>query len=118
MIKIDFIGNGDDGLANRQTGKKAALTGNAREALETFCLGIEFARKSLPFSVSLQSRIIDTDDEDSIRVPQHTKVQVQICGGGEAAVKAGVEKICNTARGAGLMCGCKAEIGFDGGLVL
>ena len=46
-IEINFIGQNDDGLAERQTGKAATINGNALEALEMFNIALEFNRKKL-----------------------------------------------------------------------
>ena len=37
-VELEFLGLEDDGLASRQTGIVTHLAGNAREALEAFCI--------------------------------------------------------------------------------
>ena len=63
-MELTFIGIHDDGLAERQTGKSASISGNAREALEMFYIGLEFNKKRLHPSVKYRSQILTTGDDE------------------------------------------------------
>lgn len=108
-IEINFIGQNDDGLAERQTGKAATISGNALEALEMFNIALEFNRKKLHPSAYYNSQILDTGDSNEIKVPAFTKIRFYVYGNTEEIVKDSVEKICNTAYGTALMAGCEAD---------
>lgn len=114
-VDIEFFGKNDDGLAARQTGKSAGIGGNAREALEAFCFGLEFARKNLHPSVYFRSRITDTGDVDMIRIPRHTSMHLRVYGNTQAIMRDSMEKIYQAAHGAALMTGCSVRASYDTG---
>ena len=114
-VDIAFFGSEDDGLAARQTGKAAGIGGNAREALESFCLGLEFTKKYLHPSVYYHTRIVETGDEDMIRVPRHTAIHLRVYGNTQAIMRDAMERIYQTARGAALMTGCRVKASYDVG---
>lgn len=114
-VDIEFFGSEDDGLAARQTGKAAGIGGNAREAMESFCLGLEFTKKYLHPSVYYRTRIMETGDADMIRVPWHTAIRLRVYGNTQAIMRDAMERIYQTARGAALMTGCRVKASYDVG---
>ena len=114
-VEIEFFGSEDDGLAARQTGKAAGIGGNAREALESFCLGLEFTRKYLHPSVYYRTRILETGDQDMIQVPRRTTIRLRVYGNTQAILRDAMERIYQTARGAALMTGCRVKASYDVG---
>lgn len=108
-IELTFMGVNDDGLAERQTGKSASISGNALEALEMFNIGLEFNKKRLHPSSRYQSQILSTGDSDMVRVPKMTKIKFVIFGNTKEILEYTIEKIYDTAYGAALMTGCKVE---------
>lgn len=108
-MEITFLGVDDDGLAERQTGKSATISGNALEALEMFNIGLEFNKKRLRHSASYKTQILSTGDRDMISVPKITRIRFMIYGNTEEIVKDTIDKIYKTAQGAALITGCKVK---------
>lgn len=77
-VQVEFTGLCDDGLAQRQTGKALSKNGNALEALEFFTLGLAYGNKDIFDKVGYETRIMETGDEDMVKVPELTKILVTV----------------------------------------
>ena len=108
-IRAVFTGVKDDGLAERQTGKANSKMGNALEALEMFQIILEFAMKRLPTGTFFTARIFETGDEDMVKVPEHTEIELNLYAEYRDKLEAMEKLLEDGARGAALMAGCRAE---------
>lgn len=107
-----FTGVQDDGLAQRQTGKSLTKNGNALEALETFITGAEYARKTLPAGTGFATHILETGDEDMVKVPEAASVKVKMYGDSAGDIEEGMNKLCRVALGASESTGCRFAVRF------
>ena len=105
-IRAVFTGVKDDGLAERQTGKANSKMG---KALEMFQIILEFARKRLPTGTFFTARILETGDEDMVKVPEHTEIELNLYAEYRDKLEAMEKLLEDGARGAALMAGCRAE---------
>jgi aminobenzoyl-glutamate utilization protein B len=110
VLTLDFVGTKDDGLAQRQTGRSSSILGNALEALEMFCIALEFNKKTIPASISWRSRILKTDDADMIRVPAATQIALYLRGDKRSDEEIALRRIYAIAHGAALMTGCTFQL--------
>lgn len=104
-----FTGVQDNGLAQRQTGKALTKNGNALEALEIFLTGAEYARKIMPASVQFTASILETGDEDMVKVPELTKVKIVVSGTCKTDREEGAKLICRVALGAAAVTDCQVK---------
>ena len=102
--EIHFVGIEDDGLASRHTGSAGNLGGNALEAMQAFEMAMHVMGKYLSPLCRIRQRILETGDEDIVRVPCLAKLEISVEGD-----ESGGRYIRRAAKGAALMTGCKAE---------
>ena len=106
----EFLGLVDDGLASRQTGIVTHLAGNAREALEAFVLGCELGQKRLQGTGNFKGRILDTGDEDMVRIPCRTQVELTVRGKSRESAQVAAELLLEIADGAAVMNQCQPVV--------
>lgn len=105
-FKLTFLGIEDDGLAARHAGGCQSLGGNALEALQLFEMAMHVEAKYLPTNCRVTQRILETGDEDMVRVPERTSEELWIIGDNTGDAE---YRLRRTALGAALMTGCKVR---------
>ena len=80
------------------------LGGNALEAMQAFEMAMHVMGKYLSPLCRIRQRILETGDEDIVRVPCLAKLEISVEGD-----ESGGKYIRRAAKGAALMTGCKAE---------
>ena len=74
------MGIEDDGLASRHTGSAGNLGGNALEAMQAFEMAMHVMGKYLSPLCRIRQRILETGDEDIVRVPCLAKLEISVEG--------------------------------------
>lgn len=104
--KISFVGIEEDGLASRHSGGAGALGGNALEALQLFEMAMHVEEKYHASCGQVKQKILETGDEDMVRVPFKTVMELTVEGENKCGIYNQIRRI---AEGAAAMAGCEVD---------